>query len=56
MVARRIVGPGIDIDIETLGPADAPDMLALAALTKPGPFAERTPSWGASLACAIRAV
>jgi predicted GNAT family acetyltransferase len=35
-----------DARIVELGPADAPAMLALATLTKPGPFAARTPALG----------
>lgn len=34
------------VPIERLGAADVPDMVALATLTKPGPFAPRTPSLG----------
>lgn len=33
-------------DIAALGEADAPDMLALATLTEPGPFLARTPLMG----------
>ena len=33
-------------DIQPLGEADAPDMLALATLTKPGPFRSRTHEMG----------
>lgn len=43
MVAEgEIVVPEVDVEILALTPADAPDMLALATLTKPGPFYERT--------------
>ncbi|CAN5139709.1 GNAT family N-acetyltransferase [soil metagenome] len=35
-----------DIAFETLGDADAPEMLALATLTKPGPFRARTHELG----------
>jgi ribosomal protein S18 acetylase RimI-like enzyme len=44
--------PGSDGDVDPtpsivkLGAADIPDMLALAELTKPGPFAPRTPLMG----------
>lgn len=31
-----------EVALETLGPADVPEMLALTALTKPGPFAAET--------------
>jgi hypothetical protein len=41
MVAESIV-PGDPIDHLELGDADAPEMLALARLTDPGPFFERT--------------
>lgn len=53
MVAERLApappAPPAPIDerIERLGDADGPAMLALATLTKPGPFARRTPSLGA---------
>jgi predicted GNAT family acetyltransferase len=46
MIASRIVDAPIDDRIERLTEADAPAMLALATLTKPGPFAARTPSLG----------
>ena len=46
MVAtRRIEGP-ISAPIEPLGPADAPEMLALARMTEPGPFERRTHELG----------
>lgn len=38
--------PGADIAFDHLGDADAPDMLALATLTKPGPFRTRTHKLG----------
>lgn len=41
MVAEAIV-PAIPIKFEELGDADAPEMVALATLTEPGPFFERT--------------
>src|SRR5450631_3953587 len=46
MIASRVVDAPIDDRIEQLTDADAPAMLALATLTKPGPFAARTPSLG----------
>ncbi|PZO47722.1 MAG: GNAT family N-acetyltransferase [Alphaproteobacteria bacterium] len=38
--------PGADIAFHHLGDADAPDMLALATLTRPGPFRARTHKLG----------
>lgn len=46
MVASRIEGPDAEFDLSTLTLADAPEMLALAKLTRPGPFAERTNELG----------
>lgn len=47
MVAHRLAAPtAIDPRIERLSNADLPAMLALATLTKPGPFAPRTPDLG----------
>jgi len=46
MKASRIVDAPVDDRIERLTEADAPAMLALATLTKPGPFAARTSSLG----------
>jgi predicted GNAT family acetyltransferase len=46
MIADRIAAPPPDARIERLTDADAPAMLALATLTKPGPFASRTPTLG----------
>jgi ribosomal protein S18 acetylase RimI-like enzyme len=37
------------VEIETLGPNDVPDMMALVELTKPGPFAARTHELGTFL-------
>jgi predicted GNAT family acetyltransferase len=37
---------GVDRAIVPLGEVDAPEMLALATLTNPGPFRERTPLMG----------
>lgn len=41
MVAESIAAPE-QVDFLDLGDADAPEMLALATLTEPGPFFERT--------------
>lgn len=38
MIARTVPMPAADTAIEPLGPDDAEEMLALATLTKPGPF------------------
>ena len=38
--------PEAAFEILDLGPADAAEMLALASLTRPGPFVERTPELG----------
>jgi predicted GNAT family acetyltransferase len=47
MVATRSLrGEGPFDDIVALGDADAPEMLALARLTEPGPFLERTHTMG----------
>lgn len=47
MVAERLEGGGgSDIAIASLTDQDAPQMLALAALTEPGPFFERTHEMG----------
>ncbi len=37
MVCERLI-PAPELDLEVLGEADVPDMLALVELTKPGPF------------------
>lgn len=42
MVAQALTPGGPDQACETLTEADAPDMLALATLTKPGPFRSAT--------------
>ena len=42
MVADRVAASLPDFDVIDLGDRDAADMLALATLTEPGPFAERT--------------
>lgn len=41
MVARDVTGL-VDTDVEQLTYADVPEILALTALTKPGPFLDRT--------------
>lgn len=47
MVAGELAAPArTDVPIERLTEVDAPAMLALATLTKPGPFATRTPMLG----------
>jgi hypothetical protein len=47
MVAERLTaGPPPEFDIVPLGDADGPEMLALATLTRPGPFFERTHQLG----------
>lgn len=48
MAADGAVAPEhvADFRIEALGPGDAAEMLALATLTRPGPFVARTPELG----------
>jgi predicted GNAT family acetyltransferase len=46
MVAEHMAAPSNGIAMEELTDADAPEMLALAILTKPGPFASRTHELG----------
>jgi predicted GNAT family acetyltransferase len=46
MVATRSIGAPSDADIVELTDADAPEMLALATLTEPGPFLARTHTMG----------
>ena len=46
MIADRAISALADDRIERLTDADAPAMLALATLTRPGPFAPRTPHLG----------
>ncbi len=46
MVATRPLAAGADGEIEPLTDADAPEMLALATLTEPGPFLPRTHAMG----------
>jgi predicted GNAT family acetyltransferase len=49
MIGTPAEVPAGDVDILTLGVADVPDMLALTALTKPGPFNPRTHELGTFL-------
>ncbi|MCB8882795.1 GNAT family N-acetyltransferase [Acidisoma cellulosilytica] len=46
MVADRFAGEPAGFDYDVLTPADAAEMLDLARLTKPGPFAQRTRELG----------
>jgi predicted GNAT family acetyltransferase len=46
MVAETIEGAPPNFALEELSASDAPDMRALARLTKPGPFADRTHELG----------
>lgn len=46
LVAEGPVAPFDHPAIQRLGPADAPEMLALATLTEPGPFARSTADLG----------
>jgi predicted GNAT family acetyltransferase len=46
MIAPSIASRAADFPIVPLGDADAPEMLALATLTRPGPFAVRTHLFG----------
>ena len=46
MVCPALTAGGPDLTFETLTEADAPEMLALALLTKPGPFRSRTRELG----------
>lgn len=46
MIAEQVISGEPAFAIEPLTEADAPDMLALATLTKPGPFAARTHQLG----------
>jgi len=46
MIAERVESAPNDPRIQRLAASDAPAMLALATLTKPGPFASRTPELG----------
>jgi predicted GNAT family acetyltransferase len=46
MVAERSIPAIADARVVPLGDADAPEMLALATMTRPGPFAVRTHTLG----------
>lgn len=46
MIAREMTKSDKTFAIEQLGDADAPEMLALATLTRPGPFRSRTHALG----------
>ena len=46
MLAARVLADDDDGDVQPLGDADAAEMLALAQLTKPGPFLARTHTMG----------
>lgn len=46
MTAQSLTPSGPDIALEALGDADAAEMLALATLTEPGPFFEKTHQLG----------
>jgi predicted GNAT family acetyltransferase len=46
MLASNVTAGGKAFALEPLGDADAPDMLALALLTRPGPFKARTHTLG----------
>ena len=46
MVAEAVEAQAPDVTLDVLSPLDAPEMLALARLTKPGPFAEQTNELG----------
>jgi predicted GNAT family acetyltransferase len=55
MVATRSLhGQSLDEDIVTLTDADAPEMLALATLTEPGPFLARTHAMGTFLGIRVK--
>jgi ribosomal protein S18 acetylase RimI-like enzyme len=49
LVAEHVTTTSDDEGLIELGPADADDMLALVAATKPGPFAKRTVELGGYL-------
>lgn len=49
MIGTPAEVPAGDIELLTLGVADVPDMMALTALTKPGPFSARTHELGTFL-------
>lgn len=56
MVADRVIAPLPKFELLDLGDADAPEMLALATLTEPGPFAEQTHRLGSFLGVRIDGV
>ena len=49
MIGTPAEVPAGDIELLTLGVVDVPDMMALTALTKPGPFSARTHELGTFL-------
>lgn len=49
MIGTPAEVPAGDVEILTLGAADVPEMMALTALTKPGPFSARTHELGTFL-------
>ena len=53
LATRSLLGEAALDGIEPLSDADAPEMLALARLTEPGPFLERTPTMGRFLGIRI---
>jgi predicted GNAT family acetyltransferase len=53
LATRSLLGDMPFGGIEPLSDADAPEMLALARLTEPGPFLERTPTMGRFLGIRI---
>jgi predicted GNAT family acetyltransferase len=53
IATRSLASATVDDDILTLGAADAPEMLALARLTEPGPFLARTHLMGTYLGVRI---
>src|SRR5579859_2170307 len=53
VAARRVQQKPTRLEILSLGDADAPEMMALARLTEPGPFESRTHTMGAFLGIRI---
>jgi predicted GNAT family acetyltransferase len=53
MIGTPVDVPAGDVDILTLGADDVPDMMALTALTKPGPFSARAHELGTFLGIRI---
>jgi len=49
LVLDRLAPVAASVDLVPLGAADAPEMLALATLTEPGPFGPRTHELGGFL-------